>query len=109
MTALGETDGKGLLDRGSTPLASTKKQDIPRLGDVLFFGGIARGVERAEKKTCRWHVFPLRRESMCAAAGGSARAERLPSPYREGVYARGVEGASHAYRHGLRVGTRFRL
>jgi len=66
----------------------------------------ARGVERAEKKTCRWHVFPLRRESTCAAAEGSARAERLPSPYRKSVPARGVEGEGHAYRHGLQARTR---
>jgi uncharacterized protein len=39
VTALGETDGKGLLDRGSTPLASTTIEKTPRNGCFFYCGG----------------------------------------------------------------------
>jgi len=46
VTALGETDGKGLLDRGSTPLASTKKDIAPSKEGAMSFLVRARGVVR---------------------------------------------------------------
>ena len=77
--------------------------------DVFVFWWNSEGSRTSGKANMPVACLPAPALRMCAAAEGSARAERLPSPYREGVHARGVEGASLAYWHGLQVGTRFRL